>query len=152
MPISCSSPIPITSFLMLIHHLLTSSLVACLFVHCLFHACSHAHHLFVASSPTHSLPTCLHIAYLSPPYLHVTSPFACHFFVYVLHVPHLHVTYSLFMHRLCLACLPMCHMFTYPPNMLFLACHLLHNIAFFLLLAYTSFRIGSPTSIKINFF
>jgi hypothetical protein len=144
MPISCSLPIPITSFLMFIHHLPTCLFVTCLFMHCLLLICSPACHLFVIS-----LSTCLHVAYLSPLHLHVTFPFACCFFAYVLHVPHLHVTCSLFTHCPCLASSLMCHMPTYLLNMLILVRHLLHNIAPFLLPTHISFRTRSPTSIKI---
>jgi hypothetical protein len=137
---------------MLIHQLPIGLLIACLFVHHPLLVCSPTCHLFVIFSPSHSLSTCLHIAYSSPLHLHVTFPFACRFFAYVLHVPHLHVTCSLFTHCLCLICSPMCHVLTYPPNMLLLAHHLLHNTTPFILPPYTSFRTRSPTSIKILFF
>jgi len=92
--ISYSLPIPITSFLLFIHHLPTCLFVVCLFMHYLLFACSPTHHclsllhlcihcLLTCTLPTHHLLT-----YVSPFHLMsllrlcvACSSLACHMFI-----------------------------------------------------------------------
>lgn len=116
--ISCSSPIPITSFLLLIHHLPTCLLIICLFMHRLLFVCSLTHHclsllcLCIRCLLAYTLPTHHLFTYVSPFHFMsfirlcvACSSLACHMFiVYTSPMP----------------CLLMCHLLTYPLNMLLL--------------------------------